>query len=79
MDVGAAFVTWCPYRGWVAAEVTWTGGMYLLVDDQSASVPMGSSLKPSERQAAPAKPNGPSGSGRATRGSGLVSQTAMRA
>ncbi len=77
MDVGSAFVTWCPYRGWVAAEVTWSGG-YLLVDERSATVPMGSSLVDGYG-AMPAKPNGPSGSGRASRGSGLISQTAMRA
>ncbi len=77
MDVGAAFVTWCPYRGWVAAEVTWTGG-YLLVNEASASVPMGSSLNEGSSSQAPSKPTGRGGS-RGSRGSGVVSQTAMRA
>ena len=77
MDVGAAFVTWCPYRGWVSAEVVWTGGMSLLVNEASASVPMGSSLNEGHSPA-PSKPTGRGGS-RGSRGSGVVSQTAMRA
>lgn len=79
MDLNSSFVAWCPYRGWVTAEVTWTGGMLLLVNEQSASVPMGSSLHHGcGDNAPPAKPLGPGGS-RGTRGSGVVSQTAMRA
>lgn len=77
MDLGAAFVTWCPYRGWVEAEVTWTGGMMLLATAESASVPMGSSLSDSGSGLAPAKPLG-SGGSRGTRGNGVVSQSLGR-
>lgn len=76
MELGSQFVTWCPYRGWVAAEVVWTGAMPFV---PPSDVSMTSSLVDGYGGAAPAKPNGPAGSGRASRGSGLVSQTAMRA
>lgn len=77
MDLGSSFVAWCPYRGYVECQSTWNGRTYLLVDETSAEVPMGSSLL-SGMGSAPAKAIS-SGGSRGTRGTGLVSQTAMRA
>lgn len=76
MDLGFEFVTWSPLSGYVVGEVVWTGKMPV---NPPSNVSMGSSLlNDGPGGEAPAKPLGPGGS-RGTRGSGVVSQTAMRA
>jgi hypothetical protein len=77
MDLGSAIVAWDPYRGWVGGEVVWTGSQLI---NPLSSVSMSSSLvnDGGYRSAAPAKPNGPGGGARSSRGSGLV-QAAIRA
>lgn len=75
MDLGSTFVGWCPYRGWVVGEVVWTGSQSI---NPPSDVSMASSLLNAGPGMGPAKAIGPGGS-RATRGTGIVSQTAMRA
>jgi hypothetical protein len=75
MDVGRTFVAWCPSRGWVSAEVVWTGGL-LLVDARSASVPMGSSLCAGASQQ-PSKPVGTRGRSSPRAGTGVSSRSRL--
>lgn len=75
MDLGSAFVV-VRDGEWLRCEVVWTGGMPLCATPESVS--MASSLVAGET-CIPARPNGPRGSRTGTRGSTLISQTAMRA
>ena len=75
MAVGDAFVSW--FDPTVICEPVWDGRQYLLACRPGDDVSMGSSLNEGHSPA-PSKPTGRGGS-RGSRGSGVVSQTAMRA